>query len=782
MGATSACDLPRNRKQVYNLKYSAKNQSKLPSTSTFPRVDVLAHVMQMCKESSSSETVFVRSVEGAPEPMCVLATDQQLVDIERFCTGDLSSVLSIDRTFNLGAFNVTPTTYRNLLVETTKGNNPILLGPILVHQTKTFRPFHYFGSTLIRLNPRLVNLRAYGTDGEPELIKAFGICFPKAVHLRCTNHMRQNIKEKLRTLNIPQSVSKEFLADIFGTRIGSHFEAGLADADSEASFAKSLKQVEAKWNNLEMSCNPSEAAPQFHAWFCRYKAEEIAKCVLPKARRQAGCVDPTSFFTTNSSESLNHVIKQEVEWKESQLPQLIESLKSITNDQNSEVEKAVVGRGEWHFTPQYKSLVVTESCWFSRMSDAAKKLHMNKVLSLNPFNAHSVKNATTSCSTPHAQATRSLTSPMENGTKPTNSILSVPVEECGVTRVAESTLQNMWTKAERLVKSDGHVIKVPWSDDVKARLVKSSTSTQPHLVTRDPKNRELFCCDKNCPMFKGFSICSHVIATAHVNGNLRSFLDSVNGVCGPNLTAIANHGMPSGTGRKGGVAKRKRNRKLPAVETRSVRPCLNGSQPATETMARPSSYGTGSYTYPSVSSPATLSRSPPFSCPSGLQSAFAPFLSGTTASASSQGQVVVGTNVVNLAVPTCVPLGHSAPPPVFTNAGYPKVQNTTKKPFILKFKTNQIKVCQSCRKNYDGPNDTLGLLLARAERRMVSNLATGTQFLAKETNSHYHLHMMCLRAADPSFQGGEMVIPDVIKGQLSSYQKLYLRTCFQVPL
>ena len=93
----------------------------------------IAHVMQMCKESYRSEDVFVQSVEAAPEPMCVLATKQQLLDIERFCTGELSSVLNIDPTFN-----VTPTTYHNLLVTTPHGNNPILLGPVLIHKTKTF--------------------------------------------------------------------------------------------------------------------------------------------------------------------------------------------------------------------------------------------------------------------------------------------------------------------------------------------------------------------------------------------------------------------------------------------------------------------------------------------------------------------------------------------------------------------------------------------------------------------------------------------------------------------
>ena len=69
-------------------------------------------------------------------------------------------------------------------------------------------------------------------------------------------------------------------------------------------------------------------------------------------------------------------------------------------------------------------------------------------------------------------------------------------------------------------------------------------------------------------------------------------------------------------------------------------------------------------------------------------------------------------------------------------------QATNAKPFVLKLKTKQIRICQSCQKNYDGPNDTMGLVVARAERRLVSNLATGLQFLGKESNSHYHLHIM----------------------------------------
>ena len=138
-GANSACDLPRNRKQVKNLKYTLANHLASPNSS-LPKSDVLAHVMQLCKDTCGTDSAFI---QAAPEPMCVLATPQQLVDMERFCTGSPSSVMSIDPTFNLGAFYVTPITYHNLLVQTSSGSNPILLGPVLIHKTKTFRPFHY---------------------------------------------------------------------------------------------------------------------------------------------------------------------------------------------------------------------------------------------------------------------------------------------------------------------------------------------------------------------------------------------------------------------------------------------------------------------------------------------------------------------------------------------------------------------------------------------------------------------------------------------------------------
>ena len=85
--------------------------------------------------------------------------------------------------------------------------------------------------------------------------------------------------------------------------------------------------------------------------------------------------------------------------------------------------------------------------------------------------------------------------------------------------------------------------------------------------------------------------------------------------------------------------------------------------------------------------------------------------------ASSHGQVLVGANVINI---TASPMSVIPQSPGLTTDC-----DSTPKPFFLKIKTNQVRICQSCRKDYSGPNDTMGLVVARAEKRLVSNLSTG---------------------------------------------------------
>ena len=65
-------------------------------------------------------------------------------------------------------------------------------------------------------------------------------------------------------------------------------------------------------------------------------------------------------------------------------------------------------------------------------------------------------------------------------------LLDVAVEDYGITIISLPTLKNIWNKAEHLVQANGGDPE-PWSSDIKARLVMSSSSKHPHRVKMQRK-------------------------------------------------------------------------------------------------------------------------------------------------------------------------------------------------------------------------------------------------------------------------------------------------------
>ena len=145
-----------------------------------------------------------------------------------------------------------------------------------------------------------MELRAFGTDGEPELIKAFGIImFPQSCSAEVYKPFMQHvhIKDKLQALNIQQSVSKDFLSDIFGTQIATHFQMGLADAESEAAFTESLQRVKVKWNNLEKRVWESLIFTPGLPLQSRREYEVCSPCVEQVVKTLQACLPPTAVRT-----------------------------------------------------------------------------------------------------------------------------------------------------------------------------------------------------------------------------------------------------------------------------------------------------------------------------------------------------------------------------------------------------------------------------------------------------------------------------------------------------
>ena len=239
---------------------------------------------------------------------------------------------------------------------------------------------------------------------------------------------------------------------------------------------------------------------------------------------------------------MNHVIKIEVDLKESKLPILISHLKKVADEHQQLVMKAIICKEEWKFTHWYQSLQVDERVWFSTMTKEARLNHVRKV--------QSSKYEVSSNYVSLQFGSSSKCSSSEDGRSSTTK-LTVSCDMLKDVDISLTTLQGIRKKSDSLL-SNNHVMQVSWSDNGKDRLVKSSSSDIPHLVKVKKNNCTYFY--HKCPMYAGFSICSHVVASAEDNGNLLHYLtDFLSNHNVPNLTAIATRGLPVGAGRKGGI-------------------------------------------------------------------------------------------------------------------------------------------------------------------------------------------------------------------------------------
>jgi len=196
--------LPRNYDQIFY----ERNKDKA-------KIDELTNLLFKKINTTNSSIHYLSCI---PELAVILLNNQHKLDIQRFCEASGGSVLGVDTTFNVGDFLTTITTYRHLLLLDRKTReSPVLIGPVLLHQNKTKRSYLSLSSQISLETP---SVSVFGTDGDKQLYEAFQLSFPKAQHLLCDIHMKDNVEMKLNDLKISDQNKFRIVNLIFGSRIG----------------------------------------------------------------------------------------------------------------------------------------------------------------------------------------------------------------------------------------------------------------------------------------------------------------------------------------------------------------------------------------------------------------------------------------------------------------------------------------------------------------------------------------------------------------------------------
>lgn len=550
----SSGEIVRNVRQAKYYRASGSTSSNASGTASDP----LLEAIERCKIENREGKKFVREVIAAPEFSILLASDQQLKDIERFCCNPESfSIVGVDPTFNLGEFNLTVSTYRHLLLKTDKGVNPVRMGPVLIHQRKTFSSYVNLPFSMIKHNPRLSGVLVTGSDGEKPLKDALNTGFSSAVHLLCDIHMEDNVKAKLAKLNMPKIVIDQYMTDIFGRRLENKQIKGLVDCSSARELIETYQSLKESWISRHRS------GREFASYFEKNKLELIKETMTQNIRSMAGLGFPPEVYNQNANECMNSVLKRDtpMDKKRMSISEFIDHCRFLERRQRTQEELAMIGRGELMVSEEYSDL-----CWddvtFFRKNEDQKATAYSKF-----FNAD-VRSSPLS----------SLLDVVSHGESSTERVsLSVLPEHSKILSVPYPIVKEIFRDAAALLSENDGIVSIPGSSGASFYVCNTADQSKPYLVKRLPSGKTTsghrFECDKHCLRYSGIHLCSHVIAIAEYKKELQEFLDVFNASwVRPNLTSLANMDMPKGRGKKANKATQKRKGpanapKKPTLET-----------------------------------------------------------------------------------------------------------------------------------------------------------------------------------------------------------------------
>ena len=513
--ASNPSVLPRGRKQVSNVKFAR-------SSADDPVNDLLIYARH--KEDSP-----ILHHSDFPTDTWVLGTEVMCSDISRFTTSEnLSYPLSIDPTFNMGPFEVTPVVYKHLFLKSRRtGENPIFLGPTMLHHRKTSENYRILSSVCATNIKNLNQAKGFVTDGEEPLIQAWSAEIPKAKHLRCFKHFEGNCKEKLRKIGICSAKDqKKFLNKVFGV-YGK--EEGILDAEDKKDLKNRLQASKEELDREERAVLAKDDAYQCKFWkYLELNYKMMKDNMVAKVRRQAGLKDgpdgkPIRSYT-NPSESMNHVMstfKKGVvsakDGKENGLTKLeftTSVFEEINLKQEEELRLAIARISEEYDLSEFVShLAVSTDKWFGWNTEEREKYvsDMNKMSVEDAMNGKCIRE-------PDVQPQQ----------LPEKEFTELSVD---VARFLDQNMRYKTVTARHVAESALLLLNHPFA--IKEQPTLQPTSNKFDVAAIHAKNGRVQCTVNtnfvscNCPSYKFDNICKHSIAVAQLKECLEEHLNFV---------------------------------------------------------------------------------------------------------------------------------------------------------------------------------------------------------------------------------------------------------------
>ena len=321
------------------------------------RRNIADHINELDKMLTDGESI-VKSIirDQGKAPCIILYSDEHLTDLKHLCCTE-TSILGVDKTFNLCNMHVTTTCYKQTtVVKDSTGEAPIFLGPMFIHDNSDYESFsNFFNHLRTKLSDTNTDQLVIGSDEEQSLVNAITKAFPQSTHILCTRHLLQNAKQKLIDDSVDKNDRESIISDIFGDN-------GLVNADDSICFDEKSSKIEEKTKDLSSKFN-------------KYYLQKMKKILKEKVNKPitAGFVSKT--WTNNNSESLNHALKQAIDWKSKPLLDLVKIISDIVATQFKDLRRALVSTGQYRLADTHRQFGVTRTVWVSKTDSERQRLY-----------------------------------------------------------------------------------------------------------------------------------------------------------------------------------------------------------------------------------------------------------------------------------------------------------------------------------------------------------------------------------------------------------------------